>query len=515
MKIDENLLYDLYWDNEEGFDLLPRIKGLPQKRGAERKGNLPRHPRKLEPQLFEQFDDLRRYDFTYEASRHEEWWLLDSLGPFYDEQWFDDVLRIIKGGKEASVYLCKANPSADTKLLAAKVYRPRSLRNLRKDHIYREGRARLDHNGLVIYKERESKAMNKRTEYGQDLMHTSWIEHEFRTLKILHAAGCDIPTPYASAHNAILMDFIGNEQMGAPTLNEIALDTSEAQILFERVVYNLETMLAHQRVHGDFSAYNILYWDGDITLIDFPQAINPRKNPNAYPIFQRDVQRICEYFRTQGINCNPQKLAEDLWLANDYSTIPNILWPKEEVEENEIEETMTTHITIRSEEKSDYLAITKVNDLAFERPEEGYLVENLRNLPEFNPRLSLVAEIKGKIIGHALFFPVYIEGEDGEEYPCLSLGPIAVIPEYQKQGVGGKLITAGHRIALEQDYTSVILLGHPAYYPRFGYLPAEKWDLRNSWNIEGDPWMAIELVEGALNCKTGMVVYPKAFNEAT
>jgi len=516
MKIDKELLDDLYWDDEEGFDLLPHIKGLPPKRGATRKGNLPRHPRKLDRQLVEQFDNLRRYDFTYEASRHEEWWLLDSLGPFYDEQWFDDVLRIVKGGKEASVYLCKANPSAPTELIAAKVYRPRALRNLRKDHIYREGRSRLDHDGLAIFKDRQMRAMKKHTDYGQELMHTSWIEHEFRTLKILHQAGCDIPVPYASAHNAILMDFIGNEQMGAPTLNEISLQSVEARHLLERVVHNLELMLAHQRVHADFSAYNILYWEGEITLIDFPQAINPLKNPNAYAIFQRDVIRICEYFNHQGLKTDAQKLAADLWSVNNYRTAPNFLWPAEENDdEDPTEKPIMININIRPENKSDYTTIQEVNDLAFNRPEEGYLVENLRQLSKFDPRLSLVAEYKGKIIGYALFFPIYIQGEGGEEYPCLSLGPIAVLPKYQKQGIGGMLIEAGHQAALELDYTAVLLLGHPEYYPKFGYLPAEKWELTNPWQIDGDPWMGIELVKGALEYKAGLVVYPEVFNEAT
>lgn len=515
MKIDNRLLDDLFWDDDGGINLLPHIKGFPPQKNTDQTDNLPRHPRKVEDKLYEQFDNLRRYEFTYQAARHEEWWLLDSLGPFFDEQWFDDVLRMIKGGKEASVYLCKANPSAETKLLAAKVYRPRALRNLRKDHIYREGRNQLDHNGLIIYKDRQARAMKKRTDYGQELMHTSWIEHEFRTMKILHKAGCDIPTPLASAHNAILMDFVGSEQMGAPTLNEISLDQNEAQTLFERVIHNLELMLAHQRVHGDFSAYNILYWEGEITLIDFPQAINPNKNPNAFPIFQRDVVRICEYFQSQGLKTNPENLAGDLWTANNYSTAPNILWPKEDEEDNDKKEPMNTMINIRSEEKSDYTAITEVNDLAFERPEEGGLIENLRQLPEFDPRLSLVAEINEKIIGHAMFCPIHIQSENGEEYPCLSLGPIAVIPDYQKQGIGGQLIEAGHRAALELNYKSVVLLGHPEYYLRFGYLPAEKWELTNTWQIDGDPWMAVELVKGSLAGKAGVVMYPEAFNEAT
>ena len=514
MKINTQLLEDLYWDEEDGFDILPRIKGVPQKRGADRKGLLPRHPRKLESKLIEQFDNLRQYDFSYAASRHEEWWLLDSLGPFYDEQWFDDVLRIVNGGKEASVYLCKANPSAETKLLAAKVYRPRSLRNLRKDHLYREGRSRLDHNGLIIYKDRQQKAMDKRTTYGQELMHTSWIEHEFRTMKILSMAGCDIPRPYASAHNAILMDFIGNELMGAPTLNEVSLDRREAGRVFERVIHNLRLMLAHQRVHGDFSAYNILYWEGDITLIDFPQAINPNKNPNAYPIFQRDVFRICEYFIGKGLDIDPMKLADELWAENNYSTAPNILWTDDEDQEIEGKDPMSLELVIRAEQKSDYDAIKEVNDQAFNRPDEGHLVENLRLLPEFDARLSFIAELNGKIIGHALFFPIHIQGKDGRDYPCLSLGPIAVIPEYQNQGIGGLLIGAGHTTALKLGYNSVVLLGHPGYYPRFGYKPAKRWNLTNPWGYTDDPWMAIELVENSLVGKGGLAVYPEAFNEA-
>ena len=421
----------------------------------------------------------------------------------------------MKGGKEASVYLCKANPSAEQKLLAAKVYRPRSLRNLRKDHIYREGRSRLDHNGLVIYKDRQKRAMDQRTTYGQELMHTSWIEHEFRTMKILSEAGCDIPMPYASAHNAILMDFIGNELMGAPTLNEISLDRSELGRIFERVIHNLRIMLSHQRVHGDFSAYNILYWDGDITLIDFPQAINPNKNPNAYPIFQRDVIRICEYFAEQGLDTHPTKLADELWAENNYSTAPNILWPEDEDQDYKGIDPMSLELVIRSEQKTDYEAIKHVNDLAFNRLEEGRLVENLRQLPEFDARLSIIAEIDGKIVGHVLFFPIHIQGNESGDYACLSLGPIAVIPKYQNQGIGGQLIEAGHATALKLGYKSVVLLGHPGYYPRFGYQPAKRWNLTNPWGFTEEPWMAIELVENSLDGKGGLAVYPEAFNEAT
>ncbi len=335
MKVDRHLYEELDGDETELSRFLPMIKGLPSRKQAlsSMKHRKPAH--NLETELISQHDDLREYNFTYKASRHESWWLLDSLGSFFDEQWFDDVLRIIKGGKEASVYLCQGNPSSGKEYLAAKVFRPRSLRNLRKDHLYREGRAKLDADGLEIVDDRQIKAMNKRTSYGKELMHTSWIEHEFRTLKILHESGGDVPMPHASDHNAILMDYIGDRDIAAPTLNGIRLAKSEADLLFERVQRNLNIMLDRGRVHGDLSAYNILYWEDEIYLIDFPQAINPHRNPNAYPIFLRDVKRICDYFTLQGVGTDPFSLAEELWTRHGYSTAPNFLWDVDGNDEDE------------------------------------------------------------------------------------------------------------------------------------------------------------------------------------
>jgi predicted N-acetyltransferase YhbS len=102
----------------------------------------------------------------------------------------------------------------------------------------------------------------------------------------------------------------------------------------------------------------------------------------------------------------------------------------------------------------------------------------------------------------------------GSDYPTLSLGPIAVLPKYQKEGIGGMLINTGHKKALELGYMSVVLLGHPSYYPRFGYRMAAIWGLTNPWGIHTEAFMAIELVKGSLDEKAGLVVYPKAFNQA-
>jgi RIO kinase 1 len=274
--------------------------------------------------IIEQDDSHKNFDFTYQASRHERWWLIDSLGGFYEQRWINDVLRLVKGGKEASVYQCQGTASTGAEFIAAKVYRPRPLRNLRNDSLYREGRANLDSDGQEILDSRMQRAMRKRTDYGMELLHTSWLAHEFTTLQKLYAAGADVPTPYASGNNAILMGYVGHADVAAPVLSSVRLGGAEARWLFQRVLRNVEIMLRQERIHGDLSAYNILYLDGRITLIDFPQAISPQENRNAYRIFERDLARVCEYFAHQGVRADPRNLAADLWTSHGHRLAPDI-----------------------------------------------------------------------------------------------------------------------------------------------------------------------------------------------
>ena len=288
-----------------------------------------RAPVRVADEIIAQDDSHRAFDFTYHASRHEHWWLLDSLGGLYEEQWISDILRMVRGGKEANVYQCQGTASTGADFVAAKVYRPRMLRNLRNDSLYREGRNNLDAEGRVIGDDGRQHAMRVHSSYGLELLHTSWLRHEFATLQILHAAGADVPVPYASANNSILMGYIGDDQVAAPTLNGVDLELDEAHTLFQQVLRNIEILLRSNRIHGDLSAYNILYWDGKITLIDFPQAIAPQDNRNAYHIFERDLARVCEYFAHQGVRLhgmrpNPCKLATDLWTSYGYRLAPDI-----------------------------------------------------------------------------------------------------------------------------------------------------------------------------------------------
>lgn len=302
-------------DAAEDLGYVPHLKNISHRKRA---GRSKKRPAPVTPKIPKQDAEVaaqsdETFEITYKAARHEGVWLEESLADFLNQKWFDDVLRMVKGGKEASVYLCAGNEVTGREYIAAKVYRPRRFRNLKNDWIYKEGRANLDESGNRIRNEGMLHAISKRTEYGRELMHTSWLEHEFLALQTLHAAGADVPKPFISGPNAILMEYFGDEVMSAPTLNDVDLSTQEARALFDRVLHNIDLMLAHNLIHADLSAYNILYWEGDIVLIDFPQAIRPQENSSAYPIFTRDVRRICEYFNRQGVRSNPRQIASTLW----------------------------------------------------------------------------------------------------------------------------------------------------------------------------------------------------------
>jgi RIO kinase 1 len=255
---------------------------------------------------------------SYKASHHdhgEHLWLVETLSGFYADNLVDDVLRSIKGGKEANVYLCRANPSTGVPFVAAKVYRPRKHRSLKNDAIYREGRGVLGEDGKTIKArdKRVGRAVQNMTRFGQELRIGSWIGHEYETLRRLSEAGIDVPRTFALGNGAILMEYLGDENGAAPTLQDVNLEPSEAKELFDRAIGNIERMLACDCIHADLSAYNVLHWQGRITIIDFPQAVDPRMNRHAEALLVRDVTRVCQYFGRSGVKADAAAIAADLW----------------------------------------------------------------------------------------------------------------------------------------------------------------------------------------------------------
>lgn len=250
---------------------------------------------------------------TFRSSRYERIWILNYLATFYDKGEIADVLRKVKGGKEANVYCCAGGPKVGLDLVAAKVYRPRQFRNLRNDALYRQGREVMGARGQPVRDRRALHAIQAGTRKGKEMQHTSWLAHEYVTLQLLHAAGVRVPQPLAFANNTILMEYVGDLAMPAPTLQSVTLAAAEATTLFAALMADVETMLACGRVHADLSAFNVLYWRGQYRIIDFPQAVDPTTHPSGFTLFQRDVTRLCQYFARYGVATDPLALAATIW----------------------------------------------------------------------------------------------------------------------------------------------------------------------------------------------------------
>jgi|HigsolmetaAR202D_1030399.scaffolds.fasta_scaffold00384_2 Serine/threonine protein kinase involved in cell cycle control len=245
------------------------------------------------------------------ARHREAEWILSSLRHFYELDLISDVIGTAKSGKEATVYCCVADSRTGLDYLAAKVYRPRMFRSLSNDAIYRNNRVQRDERGRVIRDGRKRNTKQTRAKLDQV---SNWISYEFQTQQRLYNAGADVPQPIAQIGNALLMSFVGTPDQPAPRLNEVRLDAEEAQRLFEQMLRNIELFLACDAIHGDLSAYNILYWEGRATIIDFAQAVDPRQSDEVYQLLERDIDRVYRYVAPYGVRADPAALAHSLWM---------------------------------------------------------------------------------------------------------------------------------------------------------------------------------------------------------
>ena len=166
-------------------------------------------------------------------------------------------------------------------------------------------------------------------------------------------------------------------------------------------------------------------------------------------------------------------------------------------------------ITVRPETAEDIRAIDVVHISAFGGEAEAHLVSALRESTTYNRELSQVAELGGRIVGHVLLTRVPLR-KDGEEKHVLALGPMSVVPSQSHRGIGSELINASIMLAKDKGYGAIVVLGHPEYYKRFGFVPAR--DLRVSCNLPApeDALTAMEIVDGNL-AGGGHVEYPEPF----
>ncbi|RIH87048.1 RIO1 family regulatory kinase/ATPase [Calidithermus roseus] len=231
------------------------------------------------------------------------------LQELYEKQLFSELLWELRSGKEATVYVVRATekswPDNPEALLAVKLYVDSRVRSLKNDALYRQGR--------LVSDQRMKKAIDQRSDYGISAQNILWVEEEYRQLHALHQLGVPVPRPVAHAGNAILMEFVGDEDGPAPRLSEAGLSREEAQEALEQAVHNLGLILSAGKIHGDYSTFNLLWHEGRVVVIDFPQMVEWDKNPLAMEILERDVRGLCRTFGHLGIHPKPEAVIRRVW----------------------------------------------------------------------------------------------------------------------------------------------------------------------------------------------------------
>lgn len=208
-----------------------------------------------------------------------------------------EVVAELKSGKEATAYVARG-PRGSVLL---KLYRELEARSFKRDGVYREGQVILD--------KRAERAMQGRSRRGLEMLQAGWVTAEYAHLWHLWRAGLNVPEPlvgpdpydYAQTTPAVLMRLIGSEDAPAPRLSEAALTPGEARDAWNQAVQGMADLLRLGYAHGDYSTYNLLWWENTVTIIDFPQ-LTTRQNPNFALLLRRDAESLATSFRKHGLH---------------------------------------------------------------------------------------------------------------------------------------------------------------------------------------------------------------------
>lgn len=165
-------------------------------------------------------------------------------------------------------------------------------------------------------------------------------------------------------------------------------------------------------------------------------------------------------------------------------------------------------MNIRPETEKDKTAIQEINQSAFETFAEATLVDTLRE--QCHPIISLIAEGDREVVGHIMFSPVTLSGSS--DLKIMGLAPMAVLPKYQRKGIGSALVQTGLDECKKLGFGAVVVLGHTSYYPRFGFIPATRFGIDCEYDIPEDAFMVIELQPSYLTGAKGKVKYHSAFS---
>jgi RIO kinase 1 len=225
-----------------------------------------------------------------------------SLVPLIEDGLVDEVLRSLKSGKEATVYVV----SSAGEIRCAKVYKDAEKRSFRSQTAYQEGRSERN--------SRRARAIGKGSAYGRKEQENSWQNAEVEALFLLAKAGVRVPEPYGCFDGVLLMELvIDSDGYAAPRLNDVELTAEQAREYHAFMMMEVVRMLCAGVVHGDLSEFNVLLgWQGPV-IIDLPQAVNAAGNNHAFSMLERDVNNMSDYFGRFAPELLETDYAHEIW----------------------------------------------------------------------------------------------------------------------------------------------------------------------------------------------------------
>lgn len=225
-----------------------------------------------------------------------------TLEPLVEAGLIDEVMRPLKSGKEAAVYVV----SAEGEIRCAKVYKEAGKRGFHKQAQYREGRKTRN--------SRQARAMQKNTRYGQQQQEALWQNAEVDALYRLADAGVRVPKPHNFIEGVLLMELITDtDGNAAPRLNDLELSREQALEFHQVLVREVVKMLCAGIIHGDLSEYNILVDSRGPVIIDLPQAVDAAANNNAARMLERDVDNLAAYFGQFAPELLNTRYGKEIW----------------------------------------------------------------------------------------------------------------------------------------------------------------------------------------------------------
>lgn len=226
----------------------------------------------------------------------------DALQALIDDGVVDEVLRPLKSGKEATIFVVRAG----SEVLCAKVYKDMAQRSFQATTQYQEGRR--------VRGSRQARAMRKGTRFGRREQQSAWKNAEADALRLFHGAGLGVPRPHGFFQGVLLMELITDaEGRSAPRLGEVELHPETARAYHAALVQDVVRMLCLGLIHGDLSAYNVLVAPDGPVIIDFPQVVSAAGNNAARAMLLRDVHNLRDSLGRFAPELKDTHFGEEMW----------------------------------------------------------------------------------------------------------------------------------------------------------------------------------------------------------